>query len=278
MFARAERKALEQARSLLTTHDPDHVFAALRAFPVVQLYFRRNVTIPAARKANESTHGRRSSWAQEQESSNLNGEKGCTAGERLVLGRNLNLSRSVNGTAIVEEMVEQAPELFAHVRMQRLRQESHSVSAIASASSSASVIQTEPHITRIMAPFTDPERLQRIGLLADIIQTGRSHPKTGKPVRALRFDPETFREEMLILQFHLLLRDVQFHIAESYRWSRSPIFAQLSNRELQYCHTAIRGNGRHGLQPQTAEHAQAVVEILSGIARARFPDNLSLSS
>jgi hypothetical protein len=107
-------------------------------------------------------------------------------------------------------------------------------------------------------------------LLADIIQTQQPHPNTGKRVKSLRFDPDTFREEMLVLQLHFLLRDVRFHISETYRWSQSSIFAQLSLRELQYCHASIRGTGRHGLQPLSVARADDLVDILSGILDERL--------
>ncbi len=169
---------------------------------------------------------------------------------------------SLHQELALQDMVSEAPTLYAFVKSQR---------EAGQPKPAVEFQQPPPIIGNVRAPFTDSDRLERIRTLAEIIQSGQPHPKTGKRIRALRFDPDTFREEMLILQLHFLLRDVRFHIAESYRWSQSPVFAQLSLRELQFCHVAIRGNGRHGLQPPTPRYANALVDVLAGIVEEHFP-------
>ncbi len=121
--------------------------------------------------------------------------------------------------------------------------------------------------------FTNPDRLARIAELADIVQAGLPHPRTNKPVKSLKFTIANFREEMLILQLHLLLRDVRFHIAKIYRWTASPVFSKLSMRELSYRHHAISGAIGHRLQPLNDESEALLIEILSGIIAVRFPEN-----
>jgi len=140
---------------------------------------------------------------------------------------------------LVEEMVYRSPELFAHVQ-EAMRP-----------------VQT--------VLFADDQRLFGIQRLSEFIQTQQPHPLTQRPVRALRFDPVVDGRDMLVLQLHLLIKDVRFFIPEDYRWTTSPLLGQLSVEELSYCHPSIRGSSRNKLQPNSSSVAEALLLVLKDI-------------
>ncbi len=269
----AERRALGRAQTCVA--ERDHAWAALDAFDkAIVPFIRRNSGVPKGSKREARAlidllfEQAAIDWSWR---SNLHDWR-------------MSRNEAVHGDgplhdrhkAIIEVMVDRAPELFAHIARQRKPSQPDSKPAAVSAAvvvkPTMPLVAPEP-VIRETVPFTDPDRLERIQLLAEIIQSGRPHPRTGKRIAALRFDPDIFREEMLVLQLHLLVRGVRFHIAEQYRWSQSPVFVQLSNRRLKFGHNAIRSNARHGLQPKTASNTDVLVDILSDIVGRHYPEN-----
>jgi superfamily I DNA/RNA helicase len=262
----SERKALEKAQMRVLGND--HEYAAVDAFDKAIVPFLKRVL-----RAFDSSRERTLdsvlliNLIAQRNAMDIDWQKTLHAW-RMARNRCVHDLGAPNAEVIrcVNDMVERAPSLFAHIRTCLGESPESTVNSMRTAVNSGEPrADTLPH-----APFIDAERLRRISLLADIIQTQQPHPNTGKRVKSLRFDPDTFREEMLVLQLHFLLRDVRFHISETYRWSQSSIFAQLSLRELQYCHASIRGTGRHGLQPLSVARADDLVDILSGILDERL--------
>jgi superfamily I DNA/RNA helicase len=74
----------------------------------------------------------------------------------------------------------------------------------------------------------DKSYLAALTALVSCLQSGRPHPKTGRVVRRMTFDPVRDASEIAVLQFALLLRDVRFFIPDTHRWQRSPLFAQIA--------------------------------------------------
>ncbi|CAA9318318.1 MAG: hypothetical protein AVDCRST_MAG93-5618 [uncultured Chloroflexia bacterium] len=142
--------------------------------------------------------------------------------------------------AKAEEVVHRAPELFEHIG-ERMR--------------------PKP----LSALFVNEPRIKGISMLASLIQTGSPSPVTSKPIRSLRFHPVDDAKDMVFLQLFMVLRDVRYYTPEQFRWSTSPIFAQLSNGLLGYCHPAIRGFGRNQLSIFSPSETAQIVDLMRQI-------------
>jgi hypothetical protein len=262
-----EHRALEKARKLLSRSMQDHTLACLTAFPAIESFVKRNLTIGSQISRKPLMAGQIFSLAREQQLVNSRWGDTLFRWNRTRVNAKMELETlSKWDRAIVEEMIRDAPLLFQHIAGSRIAGQRVSTWSTPNP-------PNRPDKPRLAVPFTDPNRLKRIEALANIIQTGTPHPLTNKPVTSLHFDPDNFREEMIILQLHFLMRDVRFYINEDSRWSTSPIMARLSVQVLQYSHPGIRSNGRHSLQPVNGNYADALLDVLLEIVSNRYPND-----
>jgi hypothetical protein len=67
---------------------------------------------------------------------------------------------------------------------------------------------------------THDDFVQRLSGLVEMIRFGKPYPKTGRPLKAIRFNPEREALEILAMQFAMVLQDVRFYIPDT-RYPRS---------------------------------------------------------
>ncbi len=99
---------------------------------------------------------------------------------------------------LLDEIIESTPALFEHMR---------------------SVLRPK------QTGFLQHEvKLLGLTMLADAVQNGRPSPLSGKPIRALTFDPLNDGQDMIVLQLLFILRDIRYFTPEDCRWDTSHAF------------------------------------------------------
>ncbi|CAA9328549.1 MAG: hypothetical protein AVDCRST_MAG93-6082, partial [uncultured Chloroflexia bacterium] len=197
-----ERDALEKARQRYKEDDLHYAF--IETWTVFAGYLRRVVEPQKKTDVFE--------WINEMQAKNLASGTWVDSMHRWRKLRNVkkfDFTFDAWEKAIAEEMIRMLPELIAHIGQQ---------------------MGSKLPITL----FVNEPRIKGISTLASLIQTGSPSPVTSKPIRSLRFHPIDDAKDMVFLQLFMVLRDVRYFTPEQYRWSTSPIFAQLSNGLLGY--------------------------------------------
>lgn len=87
---------------------------------------------------------------------------------------------------------------------------------------------------------TQDEFLIRLGNLVTQIQHGSNSPVSGKPLKAIRFNPEQDQFDILAMQLLMVLRDVRFYVPEEFRWSSSTLISKFSVSTVGYLPTGFR--------------------------------------
>ena len=111
------------------------------------------------------------------------------------------------------------------------------------------------------------DHLCRLTQLVDIIAGGLPHPLTGKPLKALRFDPAREALEMIPLQFLMVLKDVRFYTPEHYRWDRSPILGKFAADVLGGMPRTLRPSGNHGSANASRQDERRVYTYLERLLK-----------
>lgn len=93
---------------------------------------------------------------------------------------------------------------------------------------------------------THDEYLAKLTRLVERIESGLPLPRTGKPLKAIRFDPDREGLEMIPFQFLMILRDVRFYIPEEFRWSTAPVMGRFLVDMLGGMPAGVRPRGSHG--------------------------------
>lgn len=274
-----ERENLEKAGTQLEKVPPEYSYAVASAFPVIVAVLKRNVLRsslpdPRADAYEVFMAAHRQGIVNKTWFSAIDRWRG--ARNRMLKTTSMDISDYDKDLA--EKMVRQAPELFDYVRQQRL---ATSRKADAATGTGATCLERQnSSTTTLVVPvisgqrlFISHQRAELIGILADHIQSGLPLPTSGRPVKALKFNPDNFREEMILLQLHLILRDVRFMIARDYRWSGSLAMDLLCRTRLGHSHPAVKPLRNHGLSTKSAADVQALVANLDQALLARFPND-----
>lgn len=100
---------------------------------------------------------------------------------------------------------------------------------------------------------TQDEFLIRLGNLVTQIQHGSNSPVSGKPLKAIRFNPEQDQFDILAMQLLMVLRDVRFYVPEEFRWSSSTLISKFSVSTVGYLPTGFRTLGNNRLKLDAGE-------------------------
>ena len=92
---------------------------------------------------------------------------------------------------------------------------------------------------------THDDFVQRLSGLVEMLRFGKPYAKTGRPLKAIRFNPERERLEILAMQFAMVLQDVRFYVPEEFRWTSSPLLSSFMVSSLGWVPPGVRGSNRN---------------------------------
>ena len=135
------------------------------------------------------------------------------------------------------QMIDGAPEFFTHL--------------------------AERNAPKQMMLETQDEFLHKLGNLVSQIQQGRPSPIHGKPLKAIRFNPETDKFDILAMQLLMVMRDVRFYVPEEYRWSSSPLVSKFSVEKVGYLPGEFRTQSGNQLKLPPGEQQNQLLDRFS---------------
>lgn len=116
------------------------------------------------------------------------------------------------------------------------------------------------------------EFVGRLSNLVTGIQQDKPSPVSGKPLRALRFNPERDQFEVLAMQLLMVLRDVRFYIPDQFRWSSSPLISKFAVDAIGYMPQGFRTSPSNLLRLDQGEQRNQVLSQFEQIVQQEAGD------
>jgi hypothetical protein len=112
---------------------------------------------------------------------------------------------------------------------------------------------------------THDDFVQRLSGLVEMLRFGKPFAKTGRPLKAIRFNPERERLDILAMQFAMVLQDVRFYVPEEFRWTSSPLLSSFMVSSLGWVPPGVRGNNRNQCASTNAEERRILFGRLDAL-------------
>lgn len=119
---------------------------------------------------------------------------------------------------------------------------------------------------------THDDFIDRLTNVVRMIRQGRSLPKTGRPLKSMRFNPERETLEILTMQFMMVLQDVRFYIPEPYRWNSSRLLTKFVVDELGWVPKGMGGRATNRCIAKTEEDERQLRDRLRMVLRQEAGD------